>query len=66
MSISNGLSSDVAVAILTKRKELNRDPSELLNIVLTVHVTLQELSAKAYDSRHVVRDRFLRTDASSH
>ena len=37
--------------ILTRQKELNRDPKELLDIVLTVHDTLRHLSAKARDER---------------
>jgi hypothetical protein len=51
ITISDELSSDVATAILTRQKELNRDPRELLDIVLTVHSTLRELSAKARESR---------------
>jgi hypothetical protein len=51
ITISDELSSEVATAILTKQKEINRDPRELLDIVLTVHRTLRELSAKARESR---------------
>jgi hypothetical protein len=51
ITISDELSSEVATAILTKQKELNRDPRELMDIVLTVHGTLRELSAKARESR---------------
>ena len=50
-TISDELSSEVATAILTRQNELNRDPSELLQIVLTVHHTLRELSVKARESR---------------
>jgi len=46
VSVSDEISNEVATAILTKQKELERDPSELLNIVLAVHNTLRELSAK--------------------
>lgn len=56
--ISDELSSEVATAILTKQKELNRDPGELLDIVLTVHDTLRELSAKAREGRVGKNDRF--------
>jgi len=51
ITISDELSSEVATAILTRQKEFNRDPRELLDIVLTVHSTLRELSAKARESR---------------
>jgi hypothetical protein len=50
ITISNELSGEVATAILTRQNELNRDPRELLRIVLTVHDTLRELSAKASES----------------
>jgi hypothetical protein len=43
-TLSDELSGDVAVAILTRAKELDRDPRELLEIVRTVHDTLQDLS----------------------
>jgi hypothetical protein len=49
--ISDELSSDVAAAILTKQREMGRDPRELLDIVLAVHHTLQELSLRARDNR---------------
>lgn len=51
ITISDELSSEVATAILTRQKEFNRNPRELLDIVLTVHSTLRELSAKARESR---------------
>ena len=41
-TISDELSSEFAMAILTHQKELNRDPRELLQIVMTVHNTLRE------------------------
>lgn len=63
-TISNELSSEVATAILTRQNELNRDPRELLRIVLTVHDTLRELSAKARESRSKRNDRF-RTRAAN-
>ena len=46
-SLSDELSGDVAVAILTRLQELNREPRELLEIVRTVHITLQDLSEAA-------------------
>ncbi len=49
--ISDELSSEVATAILTRQREMHRDPHELLDIVRTVHVTLQDLSARARDRR---------------
>ena len=58
ITISNELSSDVAASILTRQNELNRDPRELLDIVMTVHDTLRELSAKARESRRTGSDRF--------
>ena len=57
-TISDELSSEVATAILTRQNELNRDPRELLRIVLTVHDTLRELSAKARESRSKRTARF--------
>jgi len=51
ITISDELSGDVAAEILTKQKEMGRDPKELLDIVRTVHETLQELSSRAHDSR---------------
>jgi len=50
-TISDEISNEVAAAILTRQKELNRDPKELLAIVLTVHDTLRHLSARARDER---------------
>jgi len=58
ITISNELSGEVATAILTRQNELNRDPRELLRIVLTVHDTLRELSAKARESRSKKDNRF--------
>jgi Mg-chelatase subunit ChlI len=54
-TISDELSSEVAAAILTRQKDLDRDPRELLDIVMTVHNTLRELSANARESRYKVR-----------
>ena len=51
VTISDEISSEVAAEILTKQRELNRDPKELLNIVLAVHDTLRELSAQSRDER---------------
>jgi hypothetical protein len=50
-TISDELSSDVAAAILTRQQEMGRDPRELLDIVLTVHGTLRDLSVRARDRR---------------
>ena len=58
ITISNELSSEVAAAILTRQNELDRDPRELLDIVMTVHDTFRELSAKARESRRTGNDRF--------
>jgi hypothetical protein len=58
ITISDELSSEIATAILTRQNELNRDPRELLDIVLTVHNTLRDLSAKARESRYDKNDRF--------
>lgn len=58
ITISDELSGDVAADILTRQHELNRDPRELLAIVMTVHNTLRELSAKARESRIQRQDRF--------
>ena len=56
-TISDEVSTEVATAILTKQKEIDRDPQELLKIVLTVHSALRELSAKAHAHRSEKIDR---------
>ena len=58
VTISDEISSEVATAILTKQNELNRDPKELLNIVLIVHDTHRQLSAQAREKRSQRIDRF--------
>ena len=55
--ISDEVSTEVATAILTKQRELNRDPHELMNIVLAVHDTLRDLSEKARANRLAKIDR---------
>ena len=57
VTISDEISSEVATAILTKQKELNVDPTELLKIVLRVHDTLRQLSAQAHEKRSARIDR---------
>ena len=52
ITISDELSSEVATAILTRQKELKRDPRELLDIVLLVHNTLREMSTQARERRY--------------
>ena len=44
ITTADELSSEIATAILTRQKELNRDPRELLDLVMMVHETLRELS----------------------
>ena len=56
-TISDEISNEVAAAILTRQRELKRDPKELLDIVLTVHDTLRHLSEKARDARSQRIDR---------
>lgn len=58
IATSDELSSEVATAILTKQYELNRDPRELLDIVMTVHNTLRELSENAIERRYRKVKRF--------
>lgn len=58
VTISDELSGDIATAILTRQKELNRDPRELLAIVMSVHNTLREMSAKARENRYKKKHRF--------
>ena len=60
VTISDEISNEVATAILTKQKELNRDPQELLNIVLIVHDTLRQLSSTAREKRSERIDRISR------
>jgi len=60
VTISDEISNEVATAILTKQKELNRDPQELLNIVLIVHDTLRQLSVPAREKRSERIDRISR------
>ena len=57
VTISDELSGEVAAAILTKQRELGRDPRELLAIVITVHNTLRELSVNARERRYM-KNRF--------
>lgn len=57
-TISDELSSEIATAILTRQTELNRDPRELLDLVMTVHRTLRDLSVKARERRYKKNDRF--------
>ena len=57
VTISDELSGEVAAAILTKQRELGRDPRELLAIVMTVHNTLRELSVNARERRYM-KNRF--------
>ena len=53
MAISNELSTEVATAILARQKT-DRDTKELMEIVLAVHVTLQDLAFQARESRRSV------------
>jgi hypothetical protein len=55
IAISDEISTEVATEMLTKQEKLNRDPQELLNIVLVVHATLRELSERARESRSARR-----------
>jgi len=59
LTISDEISNEVATAILTQQEQLNRDPKELLNIVLTVHDTLRQLSVNARAARREKIDRML-------
>jgi hypothetical protein len=51
VSVSDEVSNEVATALLTRQRELNRTPRELLDIVIKVHETLRELSAKVREDR---------------
>lgn len=46
MAISNELSSDIAAAILGENKP-PRDPNQLKDIILRVHLALQQMSEEA-------------------
>jgi len=61
ITMSDELSSEIATAILTKQSELKRDPRELLDIVMTVHNTLRELSATARERRYKSIERGLQS-----
>lgn len=52
MSIAHELSSDVAAAVLAHIEEPLQDRNELVEVVMEVHSTLQELSEEA---RHKTR-----------
>ena len=52
ITVSDEISSEVASEILTKQIELNRDPQELLSIVVAVHETLRDLSERAREHRY--------------
>ena len=58
IATSDELSSEVATAVLTSQNELNRDPRELLDIVVAVHNTLRELSQNALERRYRRVNRF--------
>ena len=51
VTVSDEISGEVASELLTKQRQLNRDPQELLKIVLVVHNTLRELSERVRVSR---------------
>jgi len=59
MTISDEISNEVATAILTKQRELNRAPRELLDVVIKVHETLRELDARVREARAKQLDHFL-------
>lgn len=63
ITISDEISTDVATAILTRQTELNRNPRELLDIVMRVHNTLRELSANARERRYKKIDRLGQTSS---
>jgi hypothetical protein len=46
-TVSDEISNEVAVEILTRQIELERDPRELLMIVQTVHAALRDLAERA-------------------
>lgn len=46
MALANELSSEIAAAILTPKERSPRRLSELKEIVLKVHLTLQEMAEK--------------------
>ena len=50
MAISNELSSDVAVAILAKKKS-PQELEQLKDVILQVHSTLQQMSEEARSDR---------------
>jgi predicted transcriptional regulator len=52
MSISNELSSEIATAILTAKSKYQVDLNDLKEIVVQVHSTLQQMTAKAKAARH--------------
>ena len=56
-TISDEISNEVATAILTRQRELDRTPRELLDIVMEVHETLRKLSAEVHEDRIKQLDR---------
>jgi len=50
MAISNELSSDVAVAILSKKKS-PQEAEQLKDVILQVHSTLQKMSEEVRSDR---------------
>jgi len=50
MAISNELSSDVAVAILSKKKS-PQEAEQLKDVILQVHSTLQQMSEEVRSDR---------------
>lgn len=52
MAISNELSSEIATALLTARNRSSEELTELKNILLEVHTTLQGMTERGWVERH--------------
>jgi hypothetical protein len=51
MAISNELSSEIAIALLTAKDRSGEELTQLKNILLEVHTTLQELTERSRPAR---------------
>ena len=52
MAISNELSSEIATALLTAGNRSSEELTDLKNILLEVHTTLQDMTERARVERH--------------
>jgi hypothetical protein len=54
MAISNELSSEIAIALLTAKDRSGEELTQLKNILLEVHTTLQEMTERSRPAQEAV------------